>query len=43
MNTPEILAKEAQRLDAQLCFALYSASHGVGRAYRKLLAPFDIT
>lgn len=31
------------RLDDQLCFALYAASHAVGRAYQPLLAPLGLT
>ena len=30
-------------LDHQLCFALYSASHAMTKAYRPLLAPLDLT
>ena len=32
-----------QRLDDQLCFAVYSAAHAFGRAYRALLASHDLT
>ena len=28
---------------SQLCFAVYSASHAFTRAYRRLLAPLDLT
>jgi DNA-binding MarR family transcriptional regulator len=31
------------RLDDQLCFALYAATHAVTRAYRPLLAPLGLT
>lgn len=31
------------KLDAQLCFALYSATHLVTRAYRPLLEPLGLT
>lgn len=31
------------RLDAQLCFALYSAGLAMTKVYRKLLKPLDIT
>lgn len=31
------------RLDDQLCFALYAASHAVGRTYQPLLAPLGLT
>ena len=34
---------ELLRLDAQLCFALYSASRAVIRAYAPLLAPLGLT
>ena len=34
---------EAPRLDDQVCFALYSASRLLTRAYRPLLAPLEIT
>lgn len=32
-----------QSLDSQLCFAVYSAAHAFGRAYRALLAAHDLT
>ncbi|NII11914.1 MarR family transcriptional regulator [Oleiagrimonas sp. C23AA] len=35
LNTP--------RLDAQLCFALYSASLAMNKVYRPLLKPLDLT
>lgn len=31
------------RLDAQLCFALYAATHAITRIYRPMLAEFNIT
>jgi DNA-binding MarR family transcriptional regulator len=31
------------QLDRQLCFALYSASHAMTRAYQPLLAPLGLT
>lgn len=34
---------EAQRLDNQLCFAVYAAAHAFGRAYRTLLGQHDLT
>ena len=34
---------EAQRLDNQLCFAVYAAAHAFGRAYRTLLGRYDLT
>jgi MarR family transcriptional regulator, organic hydroperoxide resistance regulator len=36
-------AEEALRLDRQLCFALYSASAAMTRAYRPLLEPLGLT
>ncbi|MCB8821518.1 MarR family winged helix-turn-helix transcriptional regulator [Microvirga rosea] len=35
--------KSALALDNQLCFALYSASHAFGRAYRQFLDPLGLT
>ncbi len=37
-KTPDLL-----RLDNQLCFALYSASNAIVRAYRPLLETLDLT
>lgn len=34
---------ESQRLDNQLCFAVYAAAHAFGRAYRNLLGRHDLT
>ena len=34
---------DAQRLDSQLCFAVYAAAHAFGRAYRTLLGHHDLT
>lgn len=34
---------DPQRLDAQLCFALYQAARAMTRAYTPLLAPFGLT
>jgi MarR family transcriptional regulator, organic hydroperoxide resistance regulator len=34
---------DPQRLDNQLCFAVYAAAHAFGRAYRALLAEHDLT
>jgi len=34
---------DPQRLDNQLCFAVYAAAHAFGRAYRALLAAHDLT
>lgn len=35
--------QESQRLDNQLCFAVYAAAHAFGRAYRNLLGRYDLT
>lgn len=40
---PEVPAQALLQLDKQLCFALYSASHAMGRVYRPLLAPLALT
>lgn len=34
---------DPQRLDNQLCFAVYAAAHAFGRAYRGLLSGNDLT
>lgn len=34
---------ESQRLNNQLCFAVYAAAHAFGRAYRALLGAHDLT
>ena len=34
---------DPQRLDNQLCFAVYAAAHAFGRAYRTLLGRYDLT
>lgn len=34
---------DPQRLDNQLCFAVYAAAHAFGRAYRMLLNQHDLT
>lgn len=39
-NLPE---QPSLMLDDQLCFALYSTSLAMNKAYRKLLAPLDLT
>ncbi|GJD57523.1 MarR family winged helix-turn-helix transcriptional regulator [Methylobacterium dankookense] len=36
-------ANDPQRLDNQLCFAVYAAAHAFGRAYRALLNEHDLT
>ncbi|MCE4224280.1 MarR family transcriptional regulator [Methylobacterium sp. C25] len=36
-------ADDPQRLDNQLCFAVYSAAHAFGRAYRAMLSHHDLT
>ena len=40
---PDALIDEALLLDNQLCFAMYSASLAMTKAYKKILAPLDIT
>ncbi|MEL6063799.1 MULTISPECIES: MarR family winged helix-turn-helix transcriptional regulator [unclassified Methylobacterium] len=35
--------QERQRLDNQLCFAVYAAAHAFGRAYRALLGRYELT
>ncbi|WP_255517198.1 MarR family winged helix-turn-helix transcriptional regulator [Herbaspirillum sp. SJZ099] len=45
-NTPKLpdaLIDEALLLDNQLCFAMYSASLAMTKAYKKLLGALDIT
>ena len=37
------MASDWLRLDKQLCFALYSASHAMTRAYQPLLTPLGLT
>lgn len=39
----QIDSAQALRLDAQLCFALYSASNMLGRSYQRVLGPLDLT
>lgn len=39
----QIDSAQALRLDAQLCFALYSANNRLGRAYQRVLGPLDLT
>jgi DNA-binding MarR family transcriptional regulator len=34
---------DSQRLDNQLCFAVYAAAHAFGRAYRNLLGRYELT
>ena len=47
MSTPRtsstLAANSTPRLDAQLCFALYSAGLAMNKVYRKLLKDLDIT
>jgi MarR family transcriptional regulator, organic hydroperoxide resistance regulator len=47
MNTTPVTAKLVPEptllLDDQLCFALYSTSLAMNKAYRKLLTPLDLT
>lgn len=35
--------RDKQRLDNQLCFAVYAAAHAFGRAYRSLLGRYELT
>ena len=42
MTTPNPL-HQVPRLDAQLCFALYSTSLAMSKLYRKLLRPLGLT
>lgn len=37
------MATETLKLDNALCFAIYSASHAITRAYKPLLDPFGLT
>lgn len=47
MNTshpsPSVTAAATPKLDAQLCFALYSAGLAMNKVYRKLLKPLGLT
>lgn len=43
MNTPTLPLNEVPRLDAQLCFALYSTSLAMSKVYRKLLRKMGLT
>lgn len=38
-----VIAASTPKLDAQLCFALYSAGLAMNKVYRKLLKPLDLT
>ncbi len=40
---PDVKNPDLLRLDNQLCFALYSASNAIVRAYRPLLDALDLT
>ena len=42
-NLPDALIDEALLLDNQLCFAMYSASLAMTKAYKKILASLEIT
>lgn len=43
-EVPRVVAiDDPQRLDNQLCFAVYAAAHAFGRAYRALLNDHDLT
>lgn len=39
----DIAVNDAQKLDNQLCFAVYAAAHAFGRAYRNLLGRYELT
>jgi len=39
----QLSQRERQRLDNQLCFAVYAAAHAFGRAYRNLLSRHELT
>ncbi|MHB1056378.1 MAG: MarR family winged helix-turn-helix transcriptional regulator [Rhodanobacter sp.] len=41
--SPAAVAASTPRLDAQLCFALYSAGLAMNKVYRKLLKSLDLT
>lgn len=43
MKKPRQVEPSALRLENQLCFALYSASRALTRAYQPLLAPLGLT
>ena len=43
MDKPTTPPPQAPRLDAQLCFALYSTSLAMSKLYRKLLRTLDLT
>lgn len=43
METKTDIAKQVPKLDAQLCFALYSTSLAMSKLYRKLLRKLGIT
>ena len=40
---PSLPEDDPQRLDNQLCFAVYAAAHAFGRAYRTLLGQHELT
>ena len=42
-STPKIATRELQRLDHQLCFALYSSSLLMTKLYKPVLAPLALT
>ncbi|HEU5353660.1 MAG TPA: MarR family transcriptional regulator [Actinocrinis sp.] len=43
MDTTDLIAERAMRLDAQLCFALHAASRAFDGVYRVLLRDFGLT
>ena len=42
-TTDQPSQQDRQRLDNQLCFAVYAAAHAFGRAYRTLLGRHELT
>lgn len=42
-SEPQDVPVAERGVDGQLCFAVYSAAHAFGRAYRALLAAHDLT
>ena len=43
MKSPAILPDQALKLDNQMCFALYSATHAMSRAYKPHLDALGLT
>ncbi|WP_187278325.1 MarR family winged helix-turn-helix transcriptional regulator [Methylobacterium sp. WL64] len=42
-SVDQLSQRDRQRLDNQLCFAVYAAAHAFGRAYRNLLGQHELT